>query len=137
MTNAVPSLFAWNSSLRPGLKPKALAERDPLPFRIDVRSLPTRGWRRLERTWRTVERTSCSELECFRRNQPFEHNSNESKSTLQRRNCECLDHDYLPVLADSNPLQPGVLELIRKLAKENISLREELNCIRHEKNDHN
>ena len=37
-----------------------------------------------------------------------------------------VDHDYLPVLADGNPLQPGVLELIRKLAKENTSLREEL-----------
>ena len=30
------------------------------------------------------------------------------------------------MLADGNSLQPGVLELIRKLAKENTSLREEL-----------
>ena len=32
------------------------------------------------------------------------------------------------MLADGNPLQPDVLELIRKLAKENTSLREELEC---------
>ena len=116
--NAVPSLFEWNSSLHSGSKPKAPAERDPLPSsNRRRRSLSTRGWRTLERTRRTVERTGCSELDCFRRNQPYGHISSESKSTLQRRNCECRSR----LLASA-----GVLELIRKLAKENTSLREEL-----------
>ena len=87
--NAVPSLFEWNSSLHPGLKPKAPAEGDPLPSSNRREKPADKRLAELERTRRTVERTSCSELEYFRRNQPYEHISTESKSTLQRRNCEC------------------------------------------------
>ena len=94
-------------------------------LRSDVRSLPTRGWRRLGRARRTIERTICSEPQCFR-NKPYEHFSTEPKSTLSSGATANVDHDYLPVLADGSPLTPGVLGHIRKLAKENTSLREEL-----------
>ena len=120
MPNAVPSIFEWNRNLQPGSKRKAPAERDPLP--------PLK--RRRGKLAEEVGGDDDGEPSKV----PAALSSSVSDTSRPSPSPFCatasVDHDYLPVLPDGNPLPPGVLEHIQKLEKENTSLREELASVK-------